>query len=97
MDDAKKALASLRAEVDRIDGELGALLARRFAQTGEIGRLKALAGEAPVDPERQRQRRQVLDAVAARCGLPPEMWADIQRRISAEVVRRHAQAGCKPA
>lgn len=92
MPDVQQSLAALRLEVDAIDDELAALLQRRLARTDAIGRLKAQVGEAPVDPQRQGRRREVLAAAAQRHALPPDLWAEIQRCISAEVIRRHQQA-----
>jgi len=94
MDATASALAGLRTEIDAIDECIGALLALRFEKTGVVGICKALLGESARDEGRQAQRRQFLQAMAQRHGLPADLVADLYGRIGAEVVARHRAAGC---
>ena len=65
-DDAEKKIDALRAEIDRLDAELLALLERRAAAAQEIGALK---GRGPAyRPEREAE---ILNKVSKHAGILP--------------------------
>ncbi len=89
-------MAPLRAEIDAIDRDIVALLARRFALTGRIGEIKARVAEPPRDPGRQAERARLLQTLAAENGLDHAVVQAVYRVISSEVVERHARAAGRP-
>ncbi|MCJ0762491.1 chorismate mutase [Variovorax terrae] len=82
-------LQSHREEIDALDEQIVTLLARRFAVTREVGRLKALHQLNAVDAERERQQALRYEALAGRHGLNPALVAQLFRRIIDEVVLDH--------
>lgn len=71
----------LRNELDQLDGELVAAMARRQAIVAEIGRRKQAVGRQLRDYARERQ---VLDGVRARAdrvGLDPALAEDVLKRL----------------
>ena len=98
MDDAARAeLASLRKSIDNIDAALVHLLAERFKCTQSVGRLKAAAGMAPSDPERERVQIARLRALAEEAELDPAFAEKFLTFIVAEVIHHHEQiAGQAP-
>lgn len=71
----------LRTELDQLDGELVAAIARRQAIVAEIGRRKQAVGRQLRDYARERQ---VLDGVRARAeavGLDPALAEDVLKRL----------------
>lgn len=88
-DDALAHLASLRRSIDNIDAALIHLLAERFTCTQAVGRLKAAAGMAPSDPEREKTQIARLRALAEEAHLDPafaEKWFNF---VVAEVIQHH--------
>jgi chorismate mutase len=76
-DDAEKlaALGELslcRAEIERIDNEIIALLANRLALGKRTGELKRAAGLPILDPTREAAVIRRVTAAARDAGLPPE-------------------------
>ncbi|WP_284617624.1 chorismate mutase [Aquabacterium humicola] len=84
-----KTLQALRAEIDQLDDELVRLLARRFAVTREVGRLKARAALPAVDADREAAQQQRHRQLAAASGLAPQLVAAVFRLVIEEVVREH--------
>lgn len=82
-------LAPLRQEIDQIDAQLVALLARRFALTDEVGRLKKQHALPAVDATREAAQMQRIAALAAQHGLAPEFAQRVLRLVIDEVVVRH--------
>lgn len=71
----------LRTELDRLDGDLVAAMARRQAIVAEIGTRKQAVGRQLRDYARERQ---VLDGVRARAervGLDPALAEDVLKRL----------------
>lgn len=74
-------ILKLRGELDRLDGELVAAMARRQAIVAEIGQRKQAVGRQLRDYARERQ---VLDGVRARAeaaGLDPALAEDVLKRL----------------
>ena len=55
-------LAELRGQIDRIDAEIMEALARRFAVTNNVGQLKAKYALNSVDPVREQEKLQQVQA-----------------------------------
>ncbi|RBP97691.1 chorismate mutase [Bifidobacterium aemilianum] len=83
-------VGQLRASVDNIDGAILALLAERFKCTRQIGVLKAQAGFAPEDPQREQVQAVRFRAIALAAGLDPQLAEDY-RRFAAEAAKRRHQ------
>jgi isochorismate pyruvate lyase len=67
-------MTDVRAEIDRIDAELVALIAERFGYVDRAWQLKRAAGqEGAYVPWRIQQVIDRVRALAADKGLPPEM------------------------
>lgn len=68
----RQELALLRAEIDRVDKELVAVLARRHELARTVRALKARIGLLPVDPVREAAIVRRAGEEARRMGLPEE-------------------------
>lgn len=86
------ALQALRAELDELDAQWLALLARRFAITAEVGQLKKQHGLPARDPEREAQQRARFAALASEHGIDPEFAQNLLQLLLDEVVARHQRA-----
>lgn len=84
-------LAELRQSIDNIDAALIHLLAERFAATQKVGKLKALHGLPPSDPDRERRQVARLRALAEEARLDPEFAEKYFNFIVAEVIRHHSR------
>jgi isochorismate pyruvate lyase len=73
-------MAEVRAGVDRLDTELVALLARRFAYMDAAARIKPVRG-AVRDEARKAQVIANARAEAERLGLPADAIADLWERL----------------
>ncbi len=82
-------LLALRKQIDALDEELLALLARRFAVTNEVGRLKAAKRLDSVDPVREQEKLERLQALAAAQGMNGEFVKALFQMIFTEVVKNH--------
>jgi chorismate mutase len=76
-ENATAALAECRAEIERIDNEIVALLARRLGLGKRTGELKRLAGLPILDPTREAAVIRRVTAVARDAGLPTEPVREI--------------------
>jgi chorismate mutase len=65
-------LTSCRAEIERIDNDIIALLAKRLALGKKTGELKRMAGLPILDPTREAAVIRRVTAAARDAGLPPE-------------------------
>jgi|SRR5688572_29283739 chorismate mutase len=83
------ALGDLRDQIDQIDAEIIAALARRFAVTGQVGKLKAEFGLNSVDPVREQEKLQKLKTLANEKGLNSDFVHDLFQHIFNEVVKNH--------
>ena len=75
-------LNDLRGEIDRIDGELTALFARRMEVSARIARCKAERGLPVLDASREAEKLQSIAEM-----LPPELREDDGIRIPAQDIR----------
>lgn len=82
-------IESLRRSVDALDAEMITLLAERFRVTDAIGRLKANAGFAPEDEQREREQAQRLRRLAQECGLDGGIARGYLLFVVDEAKRRH--------
>jgi chorismate mutase/prephenate dehydrogenase len=74
-------LLGLRNEIDDIDQQLVALLAKRRAATTKVGLLKSEVGMPIYAPEREASLLKVRRQQAIDAGLSPELIEDILRRL----------------
>lgn len=74
-------LGELRDEIDEIDRQLVALLAKRRAVTTNVGLLKSAEGMPIFAPEREASLIKVRRQQAIDAGLSPELIEDILRRL----------------
>lgn len=82
-------LAHWRDQIDEIDGQMVALLAKRFKITTDVGRWKAQNEVPPVDPDRERRQVERLHTLASETGLSPDFLERFLRIIIDEVVSHH--------
>ena len=76
-DETQPALARLRERIDEIDGELVALIARRFAVTEQVGELKARVALPAYDPTREAQQLQRLRELSRRLEVNPQVVGEV--------------------
>jgi chorismate mutase len=86
---AMEELAELRRSIDNIDAALIHLLAERFKNTKNVGKLKARAGMPPSDPEREKRQIDRLRALAVDADLDPAFAEKFLEFILAEVIQHH--------
>lgn len=77
--EAPDALATLRAQLDRVDASLIQALASRQSLVAEIGRIKHAAGKPLRDFQREREVLAHVRARAQQHGLPPDLAAEIMK------------------
>lgn len=82
-------LAELRRSIDNIDAALIHLLAERFKNTKNVGKLKARSGMPPSDPEREKRQIDRLRALAEEAELDPAFAEKFLEFILAEVIQHH--------
>jgi chorismate mutase len=85
-------ISELRSQVDAVDDELVALLAKRFVLTGRIGEIKARTGEPSIHPGRHAQRLQLLAKLAETHGVEASLVTSIFDAIRIESVTCHERA-----
>lgn len=76
-----RSLAALRAEIDDIDHELIALLARRLNVVRDLSAVKRSEGKRVRDPERERNLLADRSQVAATLGVPEELVESLFRVV----------------
>jgi len=81
MQDYSETLSALRAQIDDIDAQWVALLAKRTELTREIGELKAQAGLPVYAPDREASMISERQQQANALGVSPVMIQDILRRV----------------
>ncbi len=82
-------LAEFRRSIDNIDAALIHLLAERFKNTKNVGKLKARLGMQPSDPVRENQQLERLRALAEDADLDPAFAEKFLEFILAEVIQHH--------
>lgn len=88
-DEAMAELADIRRSIDNIDAALIHLLAERFKNTKNVGKLKARAGMPPSDPEREKRQIDRLRKLAEEAELDPAFAEKFLEFILAEVIQHH--------
>jgi chorismate mutase len=86
---AVERITELRQSIDNVDAAIVSLLAERFKYTAEVGRLKAQAGFAPEDQEREQRQAVRLNELAVNAGLDPSIEERYLQFVVTEVKRRH--------
>lgn len=82
-------LHELRASIDNLDAALVHLLAERFKCTQAVGRLKAVSGMPPADPDREATQIARLRELAKASGLDPAFAEAFLTLIIDHVIRNH--------
>ncbi len=82
-------IASLRQSIDNVDAAIVSLLAERFKYTSQVGVLKARAGFAPADYQREHAQIERLHRIADEAGLDPEIAEMYREFVVTEAKRRH--------
>ena len=81
-------LTTLRTKIDACDTELVTLLAKRFAYTQQIGKIKAQKGLPPKDKAREQAVLEHVRALAVQKKLSPDliqsMFAFLMRTVRLE-------------
>ena len=83
-DAAKQALAPLREQIDSIDSELVALLARRAKVTAQVGKIKQQYALPVYVPEREQALLSARRSQAESLGVSADLAEDVLRRIMRE-------------
>lgn len=84
-------LLALRDQIDHLDAELIALMARRFEVTRQVGALKRELDLPKADPEREERQIKRLRQMADDAHLDPEFSERLLRLIIEEVIRDYAR------
>lgn len=80
-------MSSLRAEIDRLDGDIIDLIAQRFSVCGQIAQLKGQSGIPVMQPGRVLEVRQRCARLGAERGLDPDFVDRLYQLLIAEVCR----------
>lgn len=83
-DSAKQALAPLREQIDSIDSQLVALLAKRAKVTAQVGRIKQQYALPVYVPEREQALLTARRQQAEQLGVSADLAEDVLRRIMRE-------------
>ncbi len=81
---AKQALAPLREQIDSIDSQLVALLAKRAKVTAQVGRIKQQYALPVYVPEREQALLTARRQQAEQLGVSADLAEDVLRRIMRE-------------
>ena len=82
-------IENLRKSIDNVDTAIVSLLAERFKYTSQVGVLKAKAGFAPADYQREDRQIKRLRSVATEAGLDPEIAEMYREFVVTEAKKRH--------
>ena len=82
-------IGQLRQSIDNVDTAIVSLLAERFKYTSQVGVLKAKAGFAPADYQREERQIERLKQVAIQAGLDPEIAEMYREFVVTESKKRH--------
>lgn len=82
-------LTALREEIDRVDRELIAVLAKRFELTRMVGDYKAQQDLSAVDSVREQEQSNNYAQAAQAYGLNTEFVHHLFQSIRSEVVKNH--------
>ena len=86
---AVKQIEALRSTIDNIDAAVIHLLAERFKATSRVGVLKAQAGFAPADLQREEQQIERLRVIARDAGLDMQIAEMYKQFVVEEAKKRH--------
>lgn len=86
---AVERITELRQSIDNVDAAIISLLAERFTYTAEVGKLKAAAGFAPEDREREQRQAARLNKIAVNAGLDPSVEEHYLQFVVTEAKRCH--------
>ncbi|OBZ13113.1 MULTISPECIES: chorismate mutase [Bacillales] len=86
-------LDELRVNIDQLDEEIIALLAKRFQLTEEVGIYKAANKLTAQDPSRESKQFAKITKLASRNELNPEHATAIYRCLMDVVILRHKEIG----
>lgn len=86
---AVKQIEALRSTIDNIDAAVIHLLAERFKATSRVGVLKAQAGFAPADLQREEQQIERLRSIARDAGLDTQIAEMYKQFVVEEAKKRH--------
>lgn len=87
--DYAKRIIALRQSIDNIDNAVIYLLAERFALTKRIGCIKAQAGFAPCDSNRENEQIARLCSIAQDAGLEQQVAREYHKFVVSESKKRH--------
>lgn len=87
--DYAQRIIALRQSIDNIDNAVIYLLAERFALTNRIGSIKAQAGFAPCDSNRENEQIARLCAIAQDAGLEQSVAREYHKFVVSESKKRH--------
>ncbi|MCH4158900.1 MAG: chorismate mutase [Bifidobacterium minimum] len=96
---AVQGIERIRQSIDNIDSAIISLLAERFKCTSQVGVLKARAGFAPEDHQREDHQMKRLARIAIDAGLDPQIAQMYREFVVTEAKKRHeriARAGGDP-
>lgn len=82
-------LLRAREKIDQIDQQLVMLLGERFAETLQVGKIKASQELQSFDPSREAQKLERLRELSEQQGLNPDLVARLFSQIMEEVVSNH--------
>jgi len=82
-------LQQIREQIDAVDSELLASLARRFELTREVGKLKASLSLQSLDADREARKLAELETHCQQNGLNPALIRELFQRIMEEVRANH--------
>ena len=85
-------LDTLRSDIDTVDDELLAAIARRLSVAREIGVLKRGLGIAIEQPERFRQVLARLTAKGGRLGISAECVAAVWNALQQEAIKEESHS-----
>lgn len=88
-------LNALRDQIDRVDQQLVALLARRLALVAEVGEVKSRHGLPIYAPDREAAMLARRRDEAAKQGVPPDLIEDVLRRVMRESYSSEHDSGFK--
>jgi chorismate mutase len=89
--DVMPELTAIRLSIDNIDAAIIHMLAERFKFTQQVGRIKAIGGLPPSDPEREKVQIARLRVLAEESQLDPAFAEKFLNFLVAEVIHHHEQ------
>ena len=88
-------LSALRDQIDAVDQQMVALLARRLALVEQVGQVKSQHGLPIYAPDREAAMLASRRAEAEKQGVPPQLIEDILRRTMRESYASEKDSGFK--